>query len=119
MTTDTNWRSPCPISTSLEIFGDKWTLILLRDMFNGKTKYGEFLQSPERITTNILATRLATMTRHGIAQKQLYQSNPKRYEYILTDKGKGLHPILVSMCHWGNEHYPDTWIAPAHFMEKV
>lgn len=110
-------RSGCPISTSLEIFGDRWTLVILRDMINGKTKYGDFLKSPEHITTNILATRLTTMVRAGIAEKQIYQSNPKRYEYIITHKGRDLHPILVSMCLWANRYYPETWVAPESFMK--
>lgn len=112
-------RSACPIATSLDIFGDKWTLVILRDMINGKTKYGEFLQSPERITTNILATRLHMLTQHGLVEKHLYQTNPKRYQYILTQKGKDLKTVLQDMCLWGNKHYPNTWVAPAHFMEPV
>lgn len=114
-----NFRSPCPIATSLDIFGDRWTLIILRDMINGKTKYGEFLQSPERITTNILAARLGTLIQHALVEKQIYQTNPKRYEYLLTKKGKDILPVLQNICVWGNTYYPDTWIAPEHFMEPV
>lgn len=110
------FRSPCPITTSLEIFGDKWTLIILRDLLNGKTKYNEFLSSPESITTNILAARLKTMTGHGIIDKKLYQSNPKRFSYHLTPKGQALHPVLIAMCHWADDHYEDLWQPPKQFM---
>ena len=111
-------RSGCPIATSLDIIGDRWTLVILRDMINGKRRFSEFLASPERITTNVLTDRLALIEAAGLAARTPYQSRPKRFEYELTKKGKDLQPLLQEICLWGNKHYPHTWVAPESFMEK-
>ena len=109
-------RSDCPIATSLDIIGDRWTLVILRDMINGKTKFSEFLDSPERITTSVLTDRLALIEAAGLATRKAYQDRPKRYAYELTEKGRGLLPVMQEICRWANRHYPDTWIPPAKFM---
>lgn len=111
-------RSGCPISTTLEIVGDRWTLILIRDMLCGKKRYGDFLESPEKITTNILASRLSVMERRGLVKKELYNEHPKRFEYLLTPKGQALRPIVQSMCIWANNHVPGTWVPPESFMRN-
>ena len=113
------FRSGCPIATSLDMVGDRWTLVILRDMINGKSKYSEFLDSPERITTSILADRLSKMEDSGLIGKAPYQTRPKRYAYTLTQKGRDLHPVLQAMCRWANTYEPDTWVPPAHFMEPA
>ena len=106
-------RSPCPISQSLDILGDRWTLLVIRDlMFIGKSQYGEFLASPEKISTNILAERLKRLEQSGIVEKREYQKNPPRYEYLLTQKGKDLRPMLKEISKWGLEHIEDTQIPP-------
>lgn len=110
------FRSGCPIVTTLDIVGDKWTLVILRDMLNGKSKFIEFLDSPERITTNVLTDRLSRMTLSGLAKKTLYNPRPKRYEYELTDRGRDLLPVVQEMCKWANKHLPETWVPPANFM---
>lgn len=115
--TETQHRSPCPIATTLDFVGDRWTLVILRDLVNGKRRYSDFLASPERITTNILADRLAKMEEVGLVDRTLYQERPKRYEYTLTRKGAELHPLLREMCFWANRHYPGTWVAPDKFMQ--
>ena len=112
-------RSLCPIASTLDIVGDRWTLVILRDMLTGKKRYSEFLDSPERITTNVLAARLTHMEAMGLVKRRAYQPKPKRYEYLLTEKGRMLHPILQSMCRWGNRFMPDTWIPPEAFMRAV
>lgn len=95
-------RSNCPISFGLDIFGDKWSLLVLRDMtFFGKTTYGEFLASDEGIATNILADRLKTLEHAGIIKK-------KDDAYALTKKGQDLMPVLVEMAAWGVTHDPQT-----------
>ncbi|MEM9571011.1 MAG: helix-turn-helix domain-containing protein [Pseudomonadota bacterium] len=109
-------RSGCPIATTLDYIGDRWTLVIVRDLLNGKKRYSEFLESPERITTNVLADRLSKLERSGLAEKSLYQARPKRFEYQLTAMGKDLLPILHAMCRWGNAHVPDTWEPPQSFM---
>lgn len=110
-------RSPCPITTTLDIVGDKWTLILMRDLLVGKSRYGEFLESPEGIPTNILADRLKKMELWGLIEKTP-TDHPKRFTYALTDRGRGLHPTLREICRWGNAEFPGTWTPPESFMEE-
>lgn len=110
-------RSKCPIATTLDIVGDRWTLVILRDLFIGKKRYSEFLTSPERITTSILADRLGLIEKAGLATRKAYQQRPKRYEYELTDKGRDLLPVLQAMSRWANRHYPETFAPPERFMK--
>jgi len=105
---DTNWRSTCPVACTLDIVGDKWTLLIVRDLFAGKKTYGDFQQSPEKIPTNILADRLKRLRRHGIVTRHPYQERPIRYEYLLTPKGKELGPVLKAMVKWGEKHVPGS-----------
>ena len=81
-------RSPCPIASALDVVGDKWTLLVVRDMLRGKQTYNDLLASPERIPTNLLAERLARLERAGLVSRSAYQERPVRYAYVLTDKGK-------------------------------
>jgi DNA-binding HxlR family transcriptional regulator len=97
-------RSPCPVASTLDILGDKWTLLVVRDLFAGKKTYSEFQGSPENIPTNILADRLKRLARYEIIEKRPYQTHPVRYEYILTQKGKDLGVVLKAMVHWGETH---------------
>jgi len=103
-------RSSCPITNALDIFGDKWTLLVIRDLVLGKRRYQEFRFSPERIATNILADRLERLQACGIVTRYAYQHKPKRYEYILTKKGETLRPILKAIVSWGLEHFPGTMV---------
>ena len=102
------WRSICPITNTLELFGDKWTLILIRDLFLGKQTYSEFIDSPEGIPTNILAARLKRLLENDIITKEPYQERPLRYAYHLTNKGKALAPIVREIVNWGLKHIPGT-----------
>lgn len=111
-------RSGCPISATLDIVGDRWTLIILRDLLTGKSRYSEFLESPEKITTNILADRLDKMEAAGLIAKSPYQQRPLRNAYTLTSKGRDLHPMLREMCRWANRHISGTWAPPEWFMEE-
>ena len=108
-------RSNCPITTSLDIFGDKWTLVIVRDMLNGKSKFNEFLDSPERITSSVLTKRLEAMTLHGLATKRPYQTHPARHRYFLTKKGAALGPVLLKMSEWAGQFYKATWDLPEGF----
>ncbi|MGD8172010.1 winged helix-turn-helix transcriptional regulator [Vibrio sp. TRT 21S02] len=109
-------RSGCPIANGLDIFGDKWTLIILRDLLCGKTTYSELANSPEAIPTNRLADRLKMLELNGMLRKELYQTKPKRYKYQLTPKGEDTLPILQAISRWGNKHIEGTWIPPEWFM---
>lgn len=101
-------RSDCPIAVTLDLVGDKWTLIVVRDLFRGERRFNGFLRAPERIPTNILADRLKRLERHGLVRKVAYQERPRRYEYHLTEKGAGLAPVLDEMCGWAKTFVPGT-----------
>ena len=99
------FRSSCPINFSLEIFGDQWSLMIIRDIvFNNKSTYGEFLSSAEGISTNILAQRLSNLVETGLLTKRKNPNNGRLVEYGLTDKSKALIPLLCEMIIWGAEH---------------
>src|ERR1051325_4209596 len=87
-------RSSCPIAGALDLLGDRWTLLVIRDLFAGKTRYGEFAASAEGIPTNILADRLVKLEHSGLVRSETYQENPPRYAYALTPKGVALKPVL-------------------------
>jgi DNA-binding HxlR family transcriptional regulator len=109
-------RSGCPISTALDRFGDRWTLLIVRDLVAGKARYGAFESSAEAVPTNILAARLKQMIADGLIEKSPYQNNPVRYEYGLTEKGRALIPLLQEMCRWSKVWEDDTWSPPGAFM---
>lgn len=101
-------RSSCPITNVLDLLGDKWTLLVIRDLVLGKRRYQEFLASPEAIASNILAQRLSRLTAAGLIRRHAYQRNPTRYEYFLTEKGKALEPLLEAIIVWGKKQFPGT-----------
>ena len=101
-------RSRCPVSCVLELLGDKWTLLLVRDLLLGKGTYTEFQQSSEGIPTNILAERLKRLQIAEIIEKLPYQERPLRYRYQLTEKGRDLYPVLSAMIDWGNRYVEGT-----------
>lgn len=111
-------RSRCPIATTLDMVGDRWSLIIVRDMLNGKARFGEFLQSPEKIATSVLTDRLDRLVAVGVVEARAYQDNPARYEYGLTELGEGMLPILQEICRWANRFRPETWPAPETFMRR-
>lgn len=98
-------RSNCLVARSLDIVGDRWTLLIIRDMlFAQKRRYGDFLDSDEGITTNILAERLKRLQHEGLVEKELYSQHPPRWEYLLTAKGKALEPAIRALFDWGKKH---------------
>jgi DNA-binding HxlR family transcriptional regulator len=102
-------RSYCPINLSLEIFGDAWTLLVLRDMmFAGKRHFRELLQSDEHIASNILADRLARLVDHGLLTKSDDPTHKQKAIYSLTEKGIALLPIVVQIGAWGSRFVPDA-----------
>jgi len=104
-------RSICPISNTLDIVGDKWSLLVMRDiLFFGKDQYGDFLASPEGISTNILAERLKRLEESDLISRSPYQTNPTRYRYEATAKGKTLRPVLNAMIKWGLNNLSGTSI---------
>ena len=107
-------RSSCPVANMLDLFGDKWTLLIIRDLILGKNRYGEFAQSVERIPTNILADRLKRLEMAGIIVKTAYCDKPLRYDYQLTEKGKDLQPILEAMVAWAGKYIPGSEVFPQY-----
>lgn len=101
-------RSPCPVANGLDVVGDKWSLLIVRDMLYGKRTYGELAASPERIPTNILADRLRRLEDAGIITSSPYQERPVRYAYALSEKGKDLGEIVLAFVKWGKKHIPGT-----------
>jgi len=104
-------RSSCPVSCTLDLIGDRWTLLVIRDMMLfGKKRFEEFLESREGISTNILANRLKLLEELGLVEKQPYSSHSRRMNYQLTKKGKSLRPVLKSIAAWGLKHIVETEI---------
>lgn len=94
-------RSRCPVACSLDIFGDRWTLLIVRDLFFGRSRFKDFTASPEGIPTNILAERLERLLEHGVVDQIPAGDGTKRLAYRLTEKGKALGPVLEAMRDWG------------------
>ncbi|HEY1084272.1 MAG TPA: helix-turn-helix domain-containing protein [Prosthecobacter sp.] len=101
-------RSQCPVACSLDIFGDRWTLLVVRDLVLGHSRFGEFVSSPEGIPTNILSDRLEKLQQHDIIQQRPATQGGKRMAYELTEKGRALLPILRAMRDWGLAWEPGT-----------
>jgi DNA-binding HxlR family transcriptional regulator/GNAT superfamily N-acetyltransferase len=112
-------RSSCPIAGTLDIIGDRWTLLIIRDMhFMGKQRFEEFLESPEKISTNILADRLKNLELMGLVEKQPYSNHSRRMNYILTERGQALAPILKFMVSWGLKNISGTQIPGETFRNR-
>jgi DNA-binding HxlR family transcriptional regulator len=103
-------RSSCPVACTLDLIGDRWTLLVVRDLLFGKTRYGELLESAEAIPTNILAERLKRLCEAGLVESSPYSEHPRRLEYRLTERGRELAAIVQALAGWGLEHLPDTQV---------
>lgn len=114
-------RSGCPIACALDILGDRWSLIVIRDMFFGSKTYSDFLHGMEKIPTNILADRLKRLEAVGLIEKEPYQARPVRYSYHLTKRGRDLGPTLAELAKWGARHlkYDGKWETVTKNMEMV
>lgn len=112
-------RSDCPISFALDLFGDRWTLLVIRDLaFKGKNSFGDFLASDEGIARNILSDRLARLEAEGFIEKRPNPDDLRRSIYTLTERGLGLVPVLVEMILWSAREDPDTG-AEADFVREA
>ncbi len=108
-------RSECPIAGSLDILGDRWTLLVLRDLLDGKTRFSQFERSPEGIPTNILTDRLRRLEANGLLER-VATATSSRTTYRPTEKGRELRPALLELAAWGNRHLEDTWVPPADYL---
>ena len=112
-------RSDCPVSFALDIFGDKWTLIILRDLLiKGKKTFGEFLSSKEKIATNILADRLNTLEKSGIITGSPAPDKKSKINYTLTEKGIDLLPVLIEIIKWSAKYDSNTSTS-AEFLARI
>ncbi|TGD89186.1 transcriptional regulator [Mycolicibacterium sp. CH28] len=91
----------CPLSATLSLVGDWWTLLILHDAFDGYTRYDQF-QENLAVSSSLLAGRLKRLVEAGIFERRPYQSKPARYEYVLTELGRSLRPVIVALAAWGN-----------------
>ena len=102
----TKKRSECPISSSLDIWGDKWSLLIVRDlMFSKQCTYGDFLKSEEKIATNILASRLQMLEDNGVISKQEHPESKAKVLYKLTQKGIDLLPMMIEINLWADKYF--------------
>jgi DNA-binding HxlR family transcriptional regulator len=95
---------PCPVARSLEHVGEWWSILILRDAFYGLKRFDEF-QKSLGIAPNMLTRRLKSLVDAGLLEKRSYSEHAKRYEYLLTARGKDFHPVLVALVEWGNKHF--------------
>ncbi|WP_026629738.1 winged helix-turn-helix transcriptional regulator [Dyadobacter alkalitolerans] len=114
----TERRSSCPINYSVEIFGDKWMLLILRDiMFNGKNSFLEFRASAEKISSAVLTEKLNLLLEEGIVSKVTSPKNASKFLYLITDKGIELVPIMVEFLAWGSRHNPNG--GPKPLLDRI
>lgn len=101
-------RSPCPVACTLDLMGDRWTMLVIRDLFLGRSRFKDFTASPEGIPTNILSERLERLLKHGLAEQIPVREGSKHFAYRLTEKGHALGPVLVALRDWGLKWEPNT-----------
>lgn len=112
-------RSHCPVSYALDIFGDSWSLLVMRDLvFSGKQRYQDLLESEEGIATNVLADRLNRLEQQGIITKRKDPGNRRQVLYTPTPKGLDLIPLMLEMIQWSAKHDPLT-AAPQAFLRRL
>jgi DNA-binding HxlR family transcriptional regulator len=100
-----DWRSVCPISSALDVLGDKWSLLIIRDLLiHGSRTYSEFLESKEHISTNILASRLELLTCLKLIERANPNASPRNNAFQLTESGAALRPVLEGLGRWAQTH---------------
>ena len=107
-----SWRSTCPAACALDVAGDRWTLLIVRDLLRGRDTYSRLAAGDEGIPTNILADRLKKMAEAGLIEAKPYQERPVRYAYSLTEKGRDLGEVLAAVARWGKKHIKGTVVPP-------
>ena len=94
----------CPIARTLDLIGDRWTLLIVRDMFMGKTRFNQFLESSVGLPPKLLSDRLKKLVDNGLVERSVYSQHPLRAEYHLTERGRTLLPVIEEISRWGFEH---------------
>jgi DNA-binding HxlR family transcriptional regulator len=95
----------CSVAGALEVIGERWTMLVIREVFHGRRRFGE-MQRVLGVARNVLSARLERMVELGILERRPYRERPERHEYFLTEKGLDLWPVMVAMMHWGDRHLP-------------
>lgn len=98
------YSQPCPVARTLDLIGDRWTMLIIRDLFMGMTKFSELKQRSPAMPPKLLSARLKMLTAEGILRREVYSEHPLRAEYFLTQKGRSLLPIVLALGEWGLEH---------------
>jgi DNA-binding HxlR family transcriptional regulator len=100
----TGYGQTCPVARALDVIGEKWSLLILRDLFRkGPLRFQDFEEGLPGLAPNTLSARLKTLEAQGVIASRLYERHPPRYEYLLTDKGKALSPVLRALRAWGEQ----------------
>ena len=107
----------CSIARSLDLIGERWTILVIREVFNGHRKFSE-MQRSLGVARNILTGRLQRLVDEGILERRRYSERPERFEYFLTEKGLDLWPVMVALMHWGDKHEPLTGGPPTVVVHK-
>ncbi len=111
----TTFRSGCPIASTLDIVGDRWSLLIIRSMVVGASSYSDFLATPEKIATNILAERLRRLEAAGLIVQSQARKGATRGTYALTAKGAALIPVVQELARWGEANIAERWTPPERF----
>lgn len=98
------YKQACPVARTLDLIGDRWTLLIIRDLFLGKTRFNQFRSSTPAPPPRLLSERLQRLEEHGLVERVVYSQRPLRAEYRLTAKGRTLFPVIDAMVTWGFEH---------------
>lgn len=107
----------CSIANTLELVGERWTLLVIREVFNGHRRFGQ-MQKRLGVARNVLTTRLQRLVDEDILERRPYSERPERYEYFLTEKGLDLWPLMISLMHWGDKHMPSPGGRPMIVVHK-
>jgi len=107
----------CPVARAMSVIGDRWTLLIVRDCFLGKSRFEEF-QKSLGVTRHVLSERLKSLVEAGVLEKNAYSDHPPRFDYRLTDKGKDFAPVLLGLRFWGRTHMPVRRAAGDASVEK-
>lgn len=116
MTSLADWN--CSIARTLDVVGEWWTLLILRDVFRGTRRFDDF-QASLGLARSVLTARLSKLTESGVLERRAYSEHPPRYEYYLTEKGLGLFPVIVALIRWGDEWAPTPAGPPAEFVHET
>lgn len=104
---DKNYELECPLARTLDVIGERWTILLLRELFrHGPRRFKDFSNAFPSLSPNTLSARLKRLESHGVVARRFYTEHPPRAEYLLTEKGRALGPILTALRTWGDRYRP-------------